>query len=329
EEVYEDVKGETLSREDFVATMLATRSVKEVSMVLEVLDKETIDHQNNSINVVKDISNMVSSKQCGKGRKHKKVTISDVALKITQDASSTHRVHYTACDHEGPCSLAVDCVCMLNGTHCEKYCGCQSICKNRFPGCNCRIGGCMTNKCPCFIARRECDPDVCHYCGAYIPAALRGTVQLCCDTLPAISKTFRMLCRNVNYAHLHTKKTLVKRSNVHGWGLFLAENVEEGEFVIEYGGEAISHHEAERRGRVYDLLDRTYLFHLNNQLCIDATQAGNKAKFINHNGPRANLVPRIILARGEHVVILLAKRNIQVGEELFFDYQFAKVETTS
>jgi hypothetical protein len=129
-------------------------------------------------------------------------------------------------------------------------------------------------------------------------------------------------CSNLPFHLRKSKKVNVKPSKIHGWGTFTQENIEKNEFVMEYKGELISQEEADRRGIIYDKLNLSYLFNINNDVVVDATRKGNKAKYLNHNEKDPNCGTRIVFVNGDHKVGIFALRNIEKGEELTFDYGY-------
>ncbi|EMD31119.1 hypothetical protein CERSUDRAFT_127583 [Gelatoporia subvermispora B] len=75
------------------------------------------------------------------------------------------------CVHRGPCDKASKCACYLNKAHCERNCRCSLSCVRRWQGCRCagkanRRKACL-DRCPCRLANRECDPELCTSCEAH------------------------------------------------------------------------------------------------------------------------------------------------------------------
>jgi SET domain-containing protein len=109
----------------------------------------------------------------------------------------------------------------------------------------------------------------------------------------------------------------LRRSRVHGRGVFAARTIAKGERIIEYIGERISHEEADRRHEDKAIDDNhTFLFTIDAKTVVDAGVGGNEARFINHScDPNCKVV-----AIGGRIFIK-ALRTIARGEELAYDYK--------
>ncbi|XP_039167543.1 histone-lysine N-methyltransferase CLF isoform X2 [Eucalyptus grandis] len=217
---------------------------------------------------------------------------------------------YNPCNCQTACGK--QCSCLLNGTCCEKYCGCPKSCKNRFRGCHCAKNQCRSRQCPCFAADRECDPDVCRNCWVSCGDGTLGVPNQRGDNYE---------CRNMKLLLKQQQRVLLGRSDVSGWGAFLKNSVSKHEYLGEYTGELISHREADKRGKIYDRENSSFLFNLNDQFVLDAYRKGDKLKFANHS-PDPNCYAKVIMVAGDHRVGIFAKERINAGEELFYDYRY-------
>ena len=131
-------------------------------------------------------------------------------------------------------------------------------------------------------------------------------------------------CANMSLLSGERKHIVLCRSKIHGWGAFMGQPIAKGEFIGEYVGERISQEESDRRGCLYDALNRSYLFQLNEDMCLDAAHKGSKFKFINH-AKKSNCVPRVmVVASSDHRIGFYAQRPIALGDEIVFDYNHGK-----
>ncbi|OWZ23097.1 hypothetical protein PHMEG_0002089 [Phytophthora megakarya] len=231
----------------------------------------------------------------------------------------TENHEYEPCVHEGMCD-STGCSCMKRDHMCEKACACSRDCPNRFEGCSCSPGECRTNKCPCFAALRECDPDVCVACGA---SDLAVAVSLATNSATK-GNCAGSTCGNVNVIRSKHKLLGKSFSSIHGYGMYTQEPIAANEFVYEYTGAMVSQDEAERRGLMYDKMEMSYLFDLNEDAVLDALRNGNKSKFINHEGETPNCTAKVVSVCGVHHITIWALRDIAVGEELVFDYGYKR-----
>lgn len=119
---------------------------------------------------------------------------------------------------------------------------------------------------------------------------------------------------------------IVLKVNGKGFGLFTNKRIKKCQFICEYAGEVIGIEEAKRRVEAnkdsmnYVLVVSEYIEDRVMVTCIDPKYFGNIGRYSNHScEPNANLVP-IRVEGPVPRLCLFASRDIEVGEEITFNY---------
>jgi len=109
----------------------------------------------------------------------------------------------------------------------------------------------------------------------------------------------------------------VRRSRIHGRGVYATSRIAKGTRIVEYLGDRITNEEADARYEHRPQEDgHTFLFVVDDRICIDAGVGGNAARFINHS-----CAPNCETLIEDRRVFIEAIRDIVPGEELGYDYQ--------
>jgi SET domain-containing protein len=118
----------------------------------------------------------------------------------------------------------------------------------------------------------------------------------------------------------------VRKSTIHGRGVFAVRKIRKGARIAEYKGELITWEEAERRYPVDPVPYHTFLFEVGDgSYCMDGTRRGSPAKWLNHS-----CKPNCEAEEDEDErVFIVALRDIAADEELTYDYNLTFEERIS
>ena len=114
------------------------------------------------------------------------------------------------------------------------------------------------------------------------------------------------------------ERLTLRRSPIHGRGVFARVHIPAGERIIEYRGERITPDQGDERypweeGVPY----HTFLFELDEETVVDGGVRGNMSRWINHS-----CEPNCDATIEDRRIFINAARDIEPGEELTYDYHF-------
>ena len=116
----------------------------------------------------------------------------------------------------------------------------------------------------------------------------------------------------------------VKKSRVHGNGIYATKRIKKGQQIIQYIGEKVTKKEGDKRSekRIKKYLNSkttgsVYIFELNSRYDIDGSFKYNKARYINHS-----CNPNCEVEIKKNKIWIVSIKNIKEGEELSYDYGY-------
>ncbi len=118
-----------------------------------------------------------------------------------------------------------------------------------------------------------------------------------------------------------TRRLIVRRSPIHGNGVYAATDLPADTTLIQYKGRVITHAQADRLYGEGADTGHTFLFTLNDTYIVDANVGGNAARWINHGcAPNCRAYIEEDDGRKKDRVMIETLRAIRAGEELTYDY---------
>ena len=110
-------------------------------------------------------------------------------------------------------------------------------------------------------------------------------------------------------------KIVRRKSKVHGYGVFAAQDINKNRRIIDYDGELIDHKESYKRETKYLEKGCIWCFTVNRRWVRDGNVGGNVARFINHA-----CKPNCYVDIKKGIIWIRASRTIKKGEELSYNY---------
>ena len=117
----------------------------------------------------------------------------------------------------------------------------------------------------------------------------------------------------------------VKKSKIHGTGVFASMDIKRGEKIIQYVGDKVTKSEGDKRSayRIKNYLNSSktgsvYIFELNSKYDIDGFVRKNKARYINHS---CDPTCEVDIIKNE--IGISSIKKIKKGEELSYDYGYS------
>ncbi|HZR37486.1 MAG TPA: SET domain-containing protein-lysine N-methyltransferase [Nevskia sp.] len=120
-----------------------------------------------------------------------------------------------------------------------------------------------------------------------------------------------------------SRSIIVRRSPIHGNGVFAATDLPAGKNLVQYRGKLLTHADADERYSDNRETGHTFLFILNDHYVVDANVDGNAARWINHSCA-PNCEPVLEASKDgdpkKDRLFIATKRAVKAGEELTYDY---------
>ncbi|XP_077384754.1 histone-lysine N-methyltransferase SETMAR [Festucalex cinctus] len=191
-------------------------------------------------------------------------------------------------------------------------------------GCSCLSHSCNSGSCCCLQSHGQAYTNDGTLLSINISDAGHSTPVFECNALCSCSDS----CSNRVVQRGLRLRLQVCFTSRRGWGVWTLQPIPHGMFVCEYAGEVISFEEARRRQLAQRFEENNYIIAVREhagrgsitETFVDPATVGNIGRFLNHSClPNLFMVPVRVHSLVPRLA-LFAGRDIDVEEELTFDY---------